>query len=83
IGKKTVPVGMEDKIIKLYALDQETAARLRKEAYLCRKNFTIKPSTPLQHETVVAFMLLLDVLFQEGLANFKEMLETLHEVCSL
>ncbi|WP_375695414.1 XRE family transcriptional regulator [Bartonella sp. AC66GZZY] len=81
IGKKSVPVGMEDKIIELYGLDQEKASLLRKEAYSCRKSIIIKPSTPLQRETVVAFMRLLDGLHQEALADFKETLETLCEAC--
>ncbi len=34
IGKKSVPVGLEEKIIELYALDQEKTLLLRKEAYV-------------------------------------------------
>ncbi len=34
IGKKSVPVGLEEKIIELYDLDQEKALLLRKEAYV-------------------------------------------------
>ncbi|WP_208438576.1 helix-turn-helix domain-containing protein [Bartonella grahamii] len=79
IGKKSVPVGLEEKIIELYGLDKEKASLLKKEAYSCRKSIIIKPSTPLQRETVVAFMRLLDGLHQEALADFKETLETLCE----
>ncbi|WP_406604352.1 XRE family transcriptional regulator [Bartonella gliris] len=81
IGKKLVPVGMEEKIIKLYGLDKAIASLFKKEAYFCRKRIIIKPSTPLQRETVVAFMRLLDGLHQEALADFKETLETLCEAC--
>lgn len=80
IGKKFVPVGLEEKIIEFYGLDKAMASLL-KEAYSCRKRIIIKPSTPLQRETVVAFMRLLDGLHQEALADFKERLETLCEVC--
>ncbi len=31
IGRKSVPVGMEEKIIELYALDQEKASLLKKK----------------------------------------------------
>ncbi|WP_019221821.1 helix-turn-helix domain-containing protein [Bartonella senegalensis] len=79
IGKKSVPVGMEEKIIELYDLDRDMASLLRKEANMCRKSFTINPSTQLQQETVVAFMRLLDGLHQEALADFKQTLETLCE----
>ncbi|WP_208439589.1 helix-turn-helix domain-containing protein [Bartonella grahamii] len=81
IGKKSVPVGLEEKIIELYGLDKAMASLLKKEAYSCRKSIIIKPSTPLQRETVVAFMRLLDGLHQEALADFKEILETLCEAC--
>ncbi|WP_375631934.1 MULTISPECIES: helix-turn-helix domain-containing protein, partial [unclassified Bartonella] len=47
IGKKSVPVGLEEKIIELYALDQEVAEILRRESDACRKSFTIKTSDPL------------------------------------
>lgn len=39
---------------------------------MCRKSFTIKPSTQLQHETVIAFMRLLNGLHQDALADFKK-----------
>ncbi|MGF7157642.1 XRE family transcriptional regulator [Bartonella heixiaziensis] len=79
IGKKSVPIGLEEKIIELYGLDKAMASLLKKEAYFCRKSIIITPSTPLQRETVVAFMRLLDGLHQEALADFKETLETLCE----
>ncbi|MBB5074395.1 transcriptional regulator with XRE-family HTH domain [Bartonella callosciuri] len=75
IGKKTVPVGMEDKIIKLYALDQETAARLRKESDASRTSFTIRPSNPLSCEIFGMFVRVLDVCSQEDLEAFKKLLE--------
>ncbi|WP_074381032.1 helix-turn-helix domain-containing protein [Bartonella doshiae] len=81
IGKKSVPIGLEERIIELYGLDKAMASLLKKEAYSCRKSIIITPSTPLQRETVVAFMRLLDGLHQEALADFKETLETLCEVC--
>ncbi|MGF7158292.1 hypothetical protein [Bartonella heixiaziensis] len=69
---------MEERIIELYGLDKVMASLLKKEAYSCRKSIIITPSTPLQRETVVAFMRLLDGLHQEALADFKE---TLCEAC--
>ncbi len=32
IGRKSVPVGMEEKIIEFYALDQEKASLLKKKS---------------------------------------------------
>nr|WP_245256279.1 XRE family transcriptional regulator [Bartonella vinsonii] len=61
IGKKSVPVGMEEKIIELYALDQEAAERLRQEADACRHVFTIKPSVQLRRETAGMFVRTLDI----------------------
>ncbi|WP_375707368.1 helix-turn-helix domain-containing protein [Bartonella sp. AA1HLJMS] len=81
IGKKSVPVGLEEKIIELYGLDKAMASLLKKEAYSYRKSIIIKPSTPLQREIVVAFMRFLDGLHQEALVDFKEILETLCEAC--
>ncbi|EJF84706.1 hypothetical protein MCU_00284 [Bartonella elizabethae Re6043vi] len=75
IGKKSVPVGMEDKIIELYALDQETASLLRKEADVCRKNFTMKSSNSLQHETIGTFVKNLENLSQQDLTRFKKFVE--------
>ncbi len=37
IGKKSVLVGMEDKIVELYCLDKATASLLRKEAMLVER----------------------------------------------
>ncbi|WP_317992939.1 helix-turn-helix domain-containing protein [Bartonella gliris] len=75
IGKKSVPVGMEEKIIELYALDQDMASLLRKEAYACRKSFTIKPSGPFSREIVGMFARSLNSFSQEDLAEFKKLLE--------
>ncbi|CAF27097.1 hypothetical protein BHOIPH791_00100 [Bartonella henselae] len=35
IGKKSVPVGMEEKIIEFYSLDKAMASLLKKEADAC------------------------------------------------
>ncbi|WP_175868730.1 helix-turn-helix domain-containing protein [Bartonella gabonensis] len=75
IGKKSVPIGMEDKIIELYALDQETASLLRKEADVCRKNFTMKSSNSLQHETIGTFVKNLENFSPQDLTRFKKLLE--------
>ncbi|WP_455466899.1 XRE family transcriptional regulator [Bartonella sp. B39] len=75
IGKKSVPVGMEEKIIELYVLDQETAACLRKESDASRKSFTIKPSGPLSREIVGMFVRSLNSFSQEDLAKLKKLLE--------
>ncbi|WP_273724166.1 XRE family transcriptional regulator [Bartonella sp. AU18XJBT] len=75
IGKKSVPVGMEDKVIELYALDQEKASLLRKEAYACRKSFTIKSSDPLRREMIGMFVRNLENFSQEDLAKLKEFFE--------
>ncbi len=48
ISRKSVSVSMEDKVIELYSLDKAMASLFKKEANMCcRKNFTIKPLTPL------------------------------------
>ncbi|QEE12165.1 helix-turn-helix domain-containing protein [Bartonella krasnovii] len=75
IGKKSVPVGMEDKIIKLYALDQETASILRKEADSCRKRFTIKPSDSFSREIIGMLVRNLENFSQQDLAKLKKLLE--------
>ncbi|WP_375665527.1 XRE family transcriptional regulator [Bartonella sp. TT121SHDZB] len=59
IGKKSVPVGMEEKVIELYALDQETAFHLRRQSDTCYTSFTIKFSNPLSREIVGMFVRLL------------------------
>ncbi|WP_019218667.1 helix-turn-helix transcriptional regulator [Bartonella florencae] len=79
IGKKSVPVGMEDKITELYALDQETACLLRKKADSCRKIFTIKPSDSFSREIVGMFVRTLDNFSQQDLAKFKKLLEKVSE----
>ncbi|EJF85537.1 hypothetical protein MCY_01098 [Bartonella rattimassiliensis 15908] len=56
IDKKSIPVGMEDKIIELYDLDRNMASLLRKEADICRKNFTVKPSDSFGHEAMDMFV---------------------------
>ncbi|ACS51293.1 putative transcriptional regulator [Bartonella grahamii as4aup] len=75
IGKKSVPVGLEEKLIDLYALDQEVAEILRRESDACRKSFTIKPSNPLSREIVGMFVRNLHNLSQQDLAEFKKLLE--------
>ncbi|EJF85934.1 helix-turn-helix domain-containing protein [Candidatus Bartonella washoeensis] len=78
IGKKSVPVGMEEKLIELYALDKEMASLLRREADASRTSFTIKPSNPLIREIVGMCVRLLDAFSQEDLEAFKKFLETLN-----
>ncbi|GAA5106734.1 XRE family transcriptional regulator [Bartonella jaculi] len=75
IGKKSVPVGMEEKIIELYDLDQDMASLLRKEADACRKSFTIKASDPFRREVVGMFVRNLDNFSPQGVARLKEFLE--------
>ncbi|WP_273787997.1 MULTISPECIES: helix-turn-helix domain-containing protein [Bartonella] len=75
IGKRSVPVGLEEKIIELYTLDQEVAEILRRESDACRKSFTIKPSNPLSREIVGMFVRNLHNLSQQDLAEFKKLLE--------
>ncbi|WP_406604520.1 XRE family transcriptional regulator [Bartonella gliris] len=72
IGKKSVPVGMEEKIIELYDFDEETASRLRKEADVCRKNFTINPFGPLNYEISGMLIRNLRSLLQQDLAKLKK-----------
>ncbi|WP_455466483.1 XRE family transcriptional regulator [Bartonella sp. B39] len=72
IGEKSVPVGMEEKIIELYVLDQETAACLRKESDASRKSFTIKPSGPLSREIVSMFMRSLNSFSQEDRESWQK-----------
>ncbi|GAA5105471.1 hypothetical protein GCM10023261_04920 [Bartonella jaculi] len=79
IGKKSVPVGMEEKIIELYALDQEAAELLRKEADACRTSFTIKTSSPLNREIIGMFSRTLNTLSQDELEGFKCILEMINE----
>ncbi|UTO29047.1 helix-turn-helix domain-containing protein [Bartonella harrusi] len=79
IGKKSVPVGMEEKIIEVYALNQEAAARLRRESDACRSSFTIKSSDPLCRETIGMFTRLLKVFSQQDLESFKGILEAIRE----
>ncbi len=75
IGKKSVPVGMEEKIIELYGLDTATALLLRKEAYACRKSFTIKPSDSCRCEIVGMFVRNLENFSQQDIARLKRLLE--------
>ncbi|WP_254493650.1 XRE family transcriptional regulator [Bartonella sp. B1099] len=75
IGKKSVPVGMEVKIIELYDLDQKEALLLRKEAYACRRSFTIKPSDTCRCEIVGMFVRNLENFSQQDLTKFKKLLE--------
>ncbi|QEE09265.1 helix-turn-helix transcriptional regulator [Bartonella kosoyi] len=75
IGKKSIPVGMEDKIIELYDLDRDMASLLRKEADICRKNFTIKPSDSFGREAMSMFVKTLENFSQQDSAEFKKLLE--------
>ncbi len=75
IGKKSVPVGLEEKIIELYALDQEVAEILRRKSDSCRKSFIIKPSDTFRCETVGMFYRLINIISQEDLELLKKLLE--------
>ncbi|EJF87311.1 MULTISPECIES: helix-turn-helix domain-containing protein [Bartonella] len=75
IGKKSVPVGMEEKIIELYALDQEAAERLRRESDACRTSFTIKPSDSFEREAVGMFSRIINTVSQADLELLKQFLE--------
>ncbi|AFR25998.1 hypothetical protein MF1_02770 [Bartonella quintana] len=67
---------MEDKIIELYDLGQETAALLRKEADAYHKDFTIKPSDSLSCKIIFGmFVRNLQYFSQQNLAKFKQFLE--------
>ncbi len=79
IGKKSVPVGMEEKIVELYALDQNMASLLRKEADACRKSFTIKPSDSSKCEAVGMFARVLDSISPEDLKKFTKLMEQIKE----
>ncbi|ENN94828.1 putative transcriptional regulator [Bartonella vinsonii subsp. berkhoffii str. Tweed] len=67
------------RIRKLYALDQEAAARLRTESDACRDSFTIKSSDPLCRETIGMFIRLLKIFSQQDLESFKGILEGIRE----
>ncbi|WP_375648518.1 MULTISPECIES: helix-turn-helix domain-containing protein [unclassified Bartonella] len=75
IGKRSVPVGLEEKIIELYTLDQEVAEILRRESDACRKSFTIKPSDTFRCEAVGMFSRLINIISQEDLELLKKLLE--------
>ncbi len=71
---------MEDKIIELYGLNQDIAALLRKEADVCRKNFTIKSSDSFHSEIIGTFVRTLENFSQQDLAKSKEVSK---KVCAL
>ncbi|WP_273783653.1 helix-turn-helix transcriptional regulator [Bartonella sp. AU15XJBT] len=75
IGKKPIPADMEEKIIEKYALDEETASILRREANICRKNFTMNSSAPLNHEISNTFVRMFKSLSQQDLTKCKELME--------
>ncbi|WP_142416803.1 helix-turn-helix domain-containing protein [Bartonella massiliensis] len=77
IGKRSVPVGMEEKIIDLYDLDKATASLLRKESYACRRSFTIKASDSFRRKAVGMFVRNLDNFPQQDIARLKKLLEKL------
>ncbi|WP_375680636.1 MULTISPECIES: helix-turn-helix domain-containing protein [unclassified Bartonella] len=79
IGKKSVPAGLEEKIIELYGLDKEKASLLKKEAYACRKSFTIKSSDPFRGEIIGMFVRNLENFSQEDLAKLKKFFEKIDE----
>ncbi|WP_455477636.1 helix-turn-helix domain-containing protein [Bartonella sp. B41] len=67
IGKRSIPVGMEEKIIELYALDKEIEVLLRKEADSCRKIFAMNRSDSLNHQTTGMFDKVISDLLREDL----------------
>ncbi|MBX4335797.1 helix-turn-helix domain-containing protein [Bartonella raoultii] len=79
IGKKSVPIGMEEKIIELYSLDQERACVLRREADACRKSFTIKSSDSFRREVIGMFVRSLESFSSQDLAESKKLLEKFDE----
>ncbi|WP_375661044.1 XRE family transcriptional regulator [Bartonella sp. CL71SXKL] len=79
IGKKSVPVGMEEKIIELYDLDQDMASRLRQEADACRKSFTIKSSNSSTGELVGMFARVIDNISPEDVEKMKKLMKQIKE----
>ncbi|CAK00997.1 helix-turn-helix domain-containing protein [Bartonella tribocorum] len=79
IGKKSVPVGMEEKVIELYDLDQDMASLLKKEADIYRKNFTINSSDLLNHEMPNPFVRNFKCLSQKDLTEFKEFMKKIEK----
>ncbi|WP_455480995.1 XRE family transcriptional regulator [Bartonella sp. B12(2025)] len=71
IGKKSAPARMAEKIIELYALDQDTASLLRKAADACRTSFTIRPSDPFNRKTYDMFDRVLSSFSKQGLKKSK------------
>ncbi len=71
ISKKSVPVGLEEKIIELYGLDQEVAEILKRESDSYCKSFTIKPSDTFRCEAVGMFARLINIISQEDLELLK------------
>lgn len=70
-----MPVGMEEKIINLYNLDEEKASLLRKEADVCSKSFTIKASDPFCREIIGMLVRNLENFSQHNLAELKDLIE--------
>ena len=50
-GKKSPPLGFEDRIVKSYGLSKDAANELRKAADRSRKAFTIETNSPLARDT--------------------------------
>ncbi len=71
ISKKSVPVGLEEKIIELYSLDQEVAEILKRESDSYCKSFTIKSSDTFRCEAVGMFARLINIISQEDLELLK------------
>lgn len=63
---------MEEKIIELYDLDEDSTSRLRREANISRTSFIIKLSKPLSRETVGMFIRILNACSQEDLEALNE-----------
>ncbi len=84
IGKRSVPVGLEEKIIELYALDKAMVSLLKKEAYSCRKSFIIKPSDTFRCETVGMFSRLSKHYFTRRFRTIKKIIrESWQKECIL
>ncbi|WP_455480466.1 helix-turn-helix domain-containing protein [Bartonella sp. B12(2025)] len=79
IGKKSAPARMVEKIIELYALDQDTASLLRKADDACRTSFTIRPSDSLSREVAGMFVRNFNRFSQHDLKKFKALIEKLGE----
>ncbi|WP_455475311.1 helix-turn-helix domain-containing protein [Bartonella sp. B17] len=79
IGKKPIPSQMEEKIIKAYNLNQETANSLRKDADICRKSFKIEASSFFSRETIGMFARVIDNLSEEEIIKIRQQIEEMEK----